>query len=178
MRMCPSINLGDFGEGGAAAPCLPFKPCSEHWDLFLLLGKAGGERTALPRSVFPIKRRKSSKTHSGLNIPVKKHLSCSSLAKYPRFLWVIAGRWFLFLLKMSNSSSPRIPSETKSAQTCESNVPFKPLSASPAHPTILLPEHSEGALGRELGSSHCHKLRDSLVPAAFREIQPGAPGGG
>ena len=71
MRMCPSINLGDFGEGGAAAPCLLFKPRSKRWDLFLLLGKAAGERTALPKSVFSIKRRKSSQTPSGLNVPVK-----------------------------------------------------------------------------------------------------------
>lgn len=85
MRMCPSISLGDFGEGGAAAPCLLFKPHSKGWDLFLLLGKAGGEHTALPKSVVPIKRRNSSKTPSGFNIPVKSISAALPLQSIPGF---------------------------------------------------------------------------------------------
>lgn len=84
-RMCPSISLGDFGEGGAAAPCLLFKPHSKGWDLFLLLGKAGGEHTALPKSVVPIKRRNSSKTPSGFNIPVKSISAALPLQSIPGF---------------------------------------------------------------------------------------------
>lgn len=85
MRMCPSINLGSFGEGGTAAPCLLFKPRSQCWDSFLLLGKAGGEHTALPKSVFSIKRRKSSKARSGLNIPVKSIYAALPLQSIPGF---------------------------------------------------------------------------------------------
>lgn len=85
------------------------------WDLFLLLGEAGGDRgehTAHLKSVFSIKRRKSSKTHSGLNITVKRVQAALPLQSNQQFMCVIAGRWFLFVLKMSNPNSQRVSSET------------------------------------------------------------------
>lgn len=71
-----------------------------------------GEHVAQLKSVFSIKRRKSSKTHSGLSITVKSIRAALPLRCNQQFMCVIAGRWFLFVLKMSNPSSRRISSET------------------------------------------------------------------
>jgi len=123
---CCSDAVGEPGSLSALSPAARFvtpnppyfKPRStvcKGWDLFLLLGEAGGDRgehIAQLKSVFSIKRRKSSKTHSGLNVTVKSTQAALPLQSTQQFMCVIAGRWFLFVLKMSNPSSQRISSET------------------------------------------------------------------
>lgn len=91
------------------APSARVGICSCFWGR---LGGDRGERMARLKSVFSIKRRKSSKTHSGLNITVKSMQAALPLQSNQQFMCVIAGRWFLFVLKMNNPSSQRISSET------------------------------------------------------------------